>query len=75
MRPKVTLEQHLKDCWHRATFALGYLDARSPESTQIDFVEGYLEAIQHLRTVLPDFRESEANALSEDLHPSCLSPL
>ena len=40
MRPKVTLEQHLKDCWHRATFALGYLDARSPESTQIDFVQG-----------------------------------
>lgn len=65
MRPKVTLEHHLKDCWHRATWTLSYLHTHSPESTQVDFVEGYLEAIQHLRTVLPDFRDSEANALSQ----------
>ena len=75
MKVTTTLEDYLEDMRLRATATLGWLDAHSPESTQVDYVEGYHDAIRQLAAVLPDFRESEANALSEDLRPSWRNPL
>lgn len=69
---KQTLEEYLKDCWLRATFVLGWLDAHSPDSRQVDYVEGYHDAIRRLRTLLPRFREDEAVAASQDMRPETI---
>ena len=65
MKVTTTLEDYLEDMRLRTTATLGWLDAHSPESTQVDYAEGWHDAVRHLAAVLPDFRESEADAYTQ----------
>jgi len=65
MNPKCTLEEYLDLCLARAALTLTYLDLHSPGTHHVAYVEGWFAAIRLLITILPDFRDTEANAYSQ----------